>query len=578
MLILGVHPGYHDACAVLHDDYRLVAAVAQERMTRRKVDGGRVPVEAIDECLAIAGAKRKDVGALVLGRGAFPARFYAHLPFDRALEAKVRRLLGKEKHKSMERECVRYGRFDSEAMFRAGDFLGALGLPAGIPVRFFNHHEAHALPTLFHTDWNDALLYTADGGGDNVQYSHRVFRDGAIETLFGGDEELARPMRIDSVGLAYGYATQALGFRINRHEGKTTGLAAWGEPAFYDAIATHFRVDEAGQIASDFADNATMRRYLFDLFRDRKREDVAASIQRFLENFVLKAVGRLLERTGVRKLGLAGGVFANVRLNQRLAEELPVDEIFVYPAMSDQGLAAGGVLKFLLERDGMERWLANRYPLESLYYGRDFGEDIDRALGGDAAIERLDGPPVETAARILAAGGIVAIYTKGMEYGPRALGARTILATPSDATINDTLNKRLERSEFMPFAPVVAEENAERVFRIGAAKAYAARFMTVTAHVQPGWRERIPAVVHVDGTARPQVIRREWNALYYDVLKAFELRTGLPILINTSFNVHEEPIINRPEECARALRDGRIDYVVTEKAVYAGPAARPRGA
>jgi carbamoyltransferase len=574
MLILGVHSGYHDACAALYDDYKLVAAVAQERMTRRKIDGGRVPTEAIDECLAIAGAAKKDIGALVLGRAAFPARFYSHMPFDRALEAKVRRLVGKEKHKSMERECVRYRRSDSEAMFRAGDFLGAFGLKPGIPVRFFNHHEAHALPALFHTDWDKALLYTADGGGDNVQYSHRIFRGGKIETLFGGDEELTRPVRIDSVGLAYGYATQALGFRINRHEGKTTGLAAWGKPEFYDAIARHFRIDESGQITSDFPGNPAMRQFLFDLFKGAKREDVAASIQRFLEEFVLQAVARLLERSGARKLGLAGGVFANVRLNQRLAEELPVDEVFVYPAMSDQGLAAGGVLKFLLDRDGLETWLERRYPLETLYLGRDFGAGIDRALGSATGIEFIPGGPVDTAAKLIAEGGIVAIYTKGMEYGPRALGARSILATPSDAAINDTLNKRLERSEFMPFAPVVAEEDADTVFKLGRAKAYAARFMTITAHVQAGWKERIPAVVHVDGTARPQTIRRDWNPLYYDILKAFERRTGLPILINTSFNVHEEPIINRPEECLRALADGRIDHVVTERGVYAGPAAR----
>jgi carbamoyltransferase len=573
VLILGVHSGYHDACAALYDGYRLVAAVAQERMTRRKVDGGRVPTEAIDECLAIAGASRKDVGALVLGRGAFPARFYDHLPLNRAVEAKLRRLVGKEKHKSMERECVRYARADSEAMFRGGDFLAALDLPARIPVRFFNHHEAHALPTLFHTDWDGALLYTADGGGDNVQYSHRVFRDGKIETLFGGDEELARPMRVDSVGLAYGYATQALGFRINRHEGKTTGLAALGQPVFYDRIAAHFKADAAGTITSDFADNAAMRDFLMSLFKGAKREDVASSIQRFLEEFVIEAVRRLLAKSGVRKLGLAGGVFANVRLNQRLAEELPVDEVFVYPAMSDQGLAAGGVLKFLLERDGLETWLANRYRLETLYYGRDYRSAIDTVLGGDPAVRRLPGAPVETAAELVAKGGIVAIYTKGMEYGPRALGARTILANPADPTINDVLNKRLERSEFMPFAPVVAEEDADTVFKLGRAKTYAARFMTITAHVQPGWKSRIPAVVHVDDTARPQVIRRAGNPLYYDILKAFERRTGLPILINTSFNVHEEPIINRPEECLRALRDRRIDYVVTEEAVYAGPSA-----
>jgi carbamoyltransferase len=573
MLILGLFSGYHDANACLFDDYRMVAAVALERLTRRKIDGGRVPVEAMDECLAIAGVEARHVDALVLGRGPFPSRFYSHLPLNRAIEARMRRLVGKEKHKSMERELMRYGRRDSEGIFRAEPFLAALGLRPGTPVSFFNHHEAHALPTLFHTDWTEALLYTADGGGDNVQYSHRVFRHGAIETLDGGDEAMLRPMRIDSVGLAYGYATQALGFRINRHEGKTTGLAALGRPAFYDELARHFSVDGAGTISSDFPGYPDMRRRLFALFEGKPREDVAASIQKLLEETVLAAVRRLLERTGVRKLGLAGGVFANVRLNQRLAEEMPIDEVFVYPAMSDQGLAAGGVLKFLLGRDGLARWLDRRYRLETLYLGRDFGAGIDAALEASPKVRRLEGPPAETAARLIAAGGIVAIYAKGMEYGPRALGARSILAGATDAAINDTLNKRLARSEFMPFAPVVSEAAADRVFAVGAAKAYAARFMTITAHARPEWRARIPAVIHVDGTARPQIIRREWHKLYFDVLASYERFTDLPVLINTSFNVHEEPIINRPEECVRALLDRRVDYVLTERAVYAGPAA-----
>ncbi len=568
MLILGIHPGYHDACAVVHDGYRLVAAVALERMTRRKIDGGRIPVEAIDECLSIAGATRGDVGAVALGRGAFPSRFYSHLPIGRALEATARRLVGKEKHKSMERELTRYGRTDDLGIFRADVFLEAMELPAGIPVRFFNHHEAHALPCLFHTDWDEALLYTADGGGDNVQYSFRSFRDGRIETLFGGDEELLNPMRVDSVGLAYGYATQALGYRINRHEGKLTGLAAWGEPVFSEAISRRFTVADNGEITTDFESNPAMRAWLLDLFDGQKREDVAASIQHFLEETVIESVRRLLDRTGHRKLGLAGGVFANVRLNQRLADELPVDDIFVYPPMSDQGLAGGGVLRFLLDRDGMDTWLDNRWPLESLYYGRDFGDGIDRAMEADDRIAAEEGDPVETAARLLEAGNAVAIYTKGMEYGPRALGARTILASPADPTVNDRLNERLQRTEFMPFAPVVAEADVDTVFDLGAVKAHAGRFMTITCPVRPQWRERIPAVIHVDGTARPQTIRRAPNPLYFDILAAFKARTGLPVLINTSFNVHEEPIINTPAECVRALADRRVDHVVTDRAVY----------
>lgn len=577
MLILGIHPGYHDACAALHDEYRLLAAVAQERMTRRKIDGGRVPLEAIDECLAIAGRTRRDVDAVVLGRGAFPARYYTHFGPRRRIESWVRRGVGREKHKSMERECVRAGRTDSESMFDAAGFLADYGFRPDAAVRFFIHHLAHALPCLFHTDWPDALLYTADGGGDNVQYSHRVFRDGQLETLHGGDEALRRPLRIDSLGLAYGYATQALGFRINRHEGKLTGLAALGRPVLAAALARHFHVDEDGVVGTDFPSYPAMRRFIIEEWAaGAAREDVAASVQNVLEETVLTAVGRLLARSGVRHLGLAGGVFANVRLNQRLAEELPVDEVFVYPAMSDQGLAAGGVLQFLLERDGMPAWLARRRRLEQLYLGRDFGPEIDRAFAADAGFRRVSSAqeaPVAAAARLIhEAGAAVAIYTRGMEYGPRALGARSILARPTEAAINDSLNRRLERSEFMPFAPVVRDRDAEAVFALTPATRYAARFMTVTCGVRPEWATRIPAVVHVDGTARPQVVRREDNPPYYDVIGAYAARSGVPVLINTSFNVHEEPIINTPAECLRALRDGRIDYVLTDEALW-GPAA-----
>jgi len=311
-----------------------------------------------------------------------------------------------------------------------------------------------------------------------------------------------------------------------------------------------------------------MRRALGDLFEGQKREDVAASIQLFLEETVLDAVGRLVRKTGARKLGLAGGVVANVRLNQRLAEDLPLDEVFVYPAMSDAGLAAGGVLRHLLDRDGLDTWLANRWRLDNLYFGRPFGDAIDNTLGGASGIRKIEGDPGDVAARELASGRIVAIYSQAMEYGPRALGARTILGSPADATINDTLNERLSRTEFMPFAPVVAEGDAADIFEVTDVNRYAARFMTITCATRPEWKDRIPAVVHVDGTARPQVINREPNPLYFDILQGFKRETGLPVLINTSFNAHEEPIVNTPAECLKALQDRRVDAVVTDRGYY----------
>ncbi|HEY2110118.1 MAG TPA: carbamoyltransferase N-terminal domain-containing protein, partial [Dongiaceae bacterium] len=327
MLLLGVYSGNHDACACLHDDYRLLSAVALERLTRVKIDGNRIPVEAIDECLAIAGRRPAEVDAVMLGRGAFPQRYFTHFTGRKRLSAGIRRVTGREKNKYMEAESVRHRRSDSLAMFDRPAFLADFGFRPETHLGFFNHHRAHAFPTLFHTDWPEALLYTADGGGDNMQYSMRLFRDGAIETLYGGDEGLTQPQRIDSLGLAYGFATQALGFRINRHEGKLTGLAAYGKPVLYDALARHFRVDDDGQIHSDFADYHAMRGLIFELAKGASREDVAASVQKLLETFVLDSVGRLLARHGHRHLGLSGGIFANVRLNQRLAEEMPVDEV-----------------------------------------------------------------------------------------------------------------------------------------------------------------------------------------------------------------------------------------------------------
>ena len=568
MIILGVHPGYHEAAACLFDDYRMVSAVSLERLTRRKIDGGRVPDEAIDERLAIAGLTRREVDAVVLGRGAFAWRYFKHFRGSRLLEGKVRHALGKEKHKSMERELVRAGHADSEALFDGKKFLADFGFRESTRLTFYNHHLAHALPTLFHTDWQDALLYTSDGGGDNVQYSHRIFQDGALSTLYGGDECFAAPARIDSLGLAYGYATQALGWRINRHEGKLTGLAALGQPSAAEAIATHFKVDAEGQIQSGFATNPELRQFMFKTAENISREDMAASIQEVLEQVTLESVRHLLARYSVRRLGLCGGVFGNVRLNRLLAEETDIDEVFVYPAMSDQGLPAGGVLQFLLERDGMKTWLAARYPLETLYFGRDWGTGADKVLGGTAGLGVISDNPVDKTAELLMAGNAVAIFSHGMEYGPRALGARSILASPADAGINDALNQRLSRSEFMPFAPVLAEDAAATLFDIGARNSYTAHFMTITCNVKQDWRARIPAVVHVDGTARPQIIRRAHNPLYYDILAAFKQLSGLPTMINTSFNVHEEPIINRPEECAQALLDDRVDNVVTDQAVY----------
>lgn len=561
--ILSIFDGPHDSAAALFDGYRIIAAMQKERLTREKKDGGR-PDDCIDEVLAIAGAERSDVEVVVFQRANFARHLYRTDPLRRLRDA----IKGnRQSTRLLYYVMAKAGKATPADVLDIPAALDFYRLPQARPA-FANHHFSHALPSLFFTDWDDALLYTADGSGDNVNYSHRVFKEGKIECFFGDDRWLHRPNRHESVARCYMYVTQALGFKPLHHEGKITGLAAFGRPILRDALLKPFRVGADGLIDSDFVDEATMRGHFVALCRGHSREDCAASIQAFAEEVILASVQRLLERTGVRRLGLAGGLFSNVKLNQRLAEECGLSEVFVVPPMGDEGLVIGGALQYLLERDGLAAWLKQRRRLDDVYWGREYADAGARFLRFNPAIERLPGTPAQTAADLMARGKAVAIFAKRMEYGPRALGARSIMASPERRDINDSLNKRLDRSEFMPFAPVVAEEDARRVFDVTDTNAYACRFMTITCNVRREWAERIPAVVHVDGTARPQIIRRADNPLYYDTLKAFQANTGLPAAINTSFNVHEEPIINTPEQAAEALMDNRVDYLLTEDGVY----------
>lgn len=567
MYILSLGTGFHDASAALFDDYNVIAAVQLERLTRKKQNKGGIPDLCVQEVLDIAGLTIADIDAVVLSRASYPTRYFDYSPFKR-FEYGLRRQFGDEKLKDLWGEMNRRGAARADDIFNRTLLFKEWGFRDDCQLFFSNHHFAHALSALFYTDWDDALMYTADGCGDNVHYSHRILKDGAISTLFGGEDDTNKPRRIDSLGLCYAYATEALGYRPNRHEGKLTGLAAFGEPCIASDLQKRFQIDDSGLISTDFDDFTAMRQTVRDLAEAQKPADVAASVQNVLEHTIHTSVQRILEKNPVKRIALAGGVFANVRLNRLLCEETNTDEVFIFPGMGDEGLVFGGALQFLMERDGLTPWLDQRRRLDTVYFGRDHNERIDPVLSGGVGISRIDGEPAKNAATLLKEGLAGAIYDGRMEFGPRALGARSILASPADKGINDSLNKRLQRTEFMPFAPYVLAEDAKMVFEVTGANQYACQFMTITTAVHKEWHERIPAVVHVDGTARPQIVKRDNNPLYADILTKFKEKTGLPVLVNTSFNAHEEPIINTPEECLAALQNDRVDFIVTQKAVY----------
>jgi carbamoyltransferase len=518
--------------------------------------------------LRIAGVERREVDVLVCTRCLFPRRYMTRWRPHEKLREEFRYLIGREKMRDLSIAVAKTPGATAADVFDRKALLGDLGLRPDLRLFFTNHHFCHALPSVFFTDWDNALLYTADGIGDHVYYSHYLLQDGELTNLYGDDRWLRQNDNSGSLGLAYGCFTEALGWKINRHEGKLTGLAAYGEPSLLPELLRHYSISDDGRITMDFADHGEMQECFQPLAQAETRENAAASVQALLESCIGEAVRRLLERHKVRRLGLAGGVFANVRLNRLLAETLPVDEVFIVPPMGDDGLVIGGALQFLLERDGLAIWLAQRRRLDNVYWGGDPEGMVDRVFEASGAVRRLAGDVTATAAELLEQGQIGAIYNGRMEYGPRALGARSILANPADPAISQKLNQRLKRSEFMPFAPVVAEDDAGTVFDIGPTNRYAARFMTISCSVRREWRDRIPGVVHVDGSARPQIVERAANTCYFDVLAAFKALTGLPVLVNTSLNVHEEPIVNRPEECLKTLEEGRVDFVVTQEALW----------
>ena len=568
MYILGVNTGIHDASACLYRDFDLLASVSLERLTRVKNAGvtasAPMPNLAIDECLAIGGIERGDVDVLAMARGMFEYQDYV-LTGPRAIKQAWRRMRGERKMRFVVNVLRWEGKTDAYEIFRSEKFLAREGFPRA-RLHFYDHHLAHALPAFFYSEFDEALIHTADGTGDSVSYSARIGRPGGIEFLFGGDEGLLKPLEANSLGTLYSAFTAALGYIPNRHEGKLVGLSARGRPLAAERLMRRFQIEETGRVHADFGGNQEIYDEAIAVCRDLSPADAAASVQEAVEVLMTRSVEILLKRSGQRNLAVGGGVYANVKLNRHLLETTAAKSIFIFPAMGDEGLPIGGCLDYLYQHRGPEEWRRNRRVLDSMLLGRDHRADPE-ALAAAFPTLRLSPSSepeavVEKVVDALAAGKAVGIHDGRMEFGPRALGARSILASPARRDINDSLNARLSRSDFMPFAPVVLSEYAEEVFDINPGNAHAARFMTITCDVRPAWRERIPAIVHVDGSARPQIVDPEPRGFYRRILEAWHARSGVPVLVNTSFNVHEEPIIDTPEQALTALAADRVDMLL----------------
>jgi carbamoyltransferase len=294
---------------------------------------------------------------------------------------------------------------------------------------------------------------------------------------------------------------------------------------------------------------------------DFDKADLAASVQTLLEEIGIEFIQYWLRKTGLRSIAVAGGVFSNVKFNQRVHELPEVDNIFVHPAMDDSGLAVGGAFAALADEPGKDPARLMQH-LSNVYFGTSYtDEEIRQCIESFGYQATYEENITDAIADLLVQGRVVARFTGRMEYGPRALGHRSILYQTTDPSINDWLNAHLLRTEFMPFAPATLVEYADECFEGLDGARDSARFMTITFNCTEQMRAQSPGVVHVDGTARPQIIDPQTSPDFYKILTAYHQRTGIPSLINTSFNMHGEPIVCTPEDALRSFNEGKLDYL-----------------
>ena len=560
MIALGI-ASQHDAGAALIIDGKVVAAVNEERLNRTKLFWGW-PEKSIKEVLRLSGVDVADIDVVSVANTTHSTYVAAHWEgvypkdFKRQVlialsKTGIARLaggtqLGARLYRTLNGKKLRFGRTRAmEAIIR--------GLDISAPIDHVDHHTAHLASGYYTSGWDHCLNISVDGVGDGYCSRIAICKDGQM-TPFHSIPFYHTP------GQYYGFVTGWAGFTPGKHEGKITGLAAHGDPTRVlpylrdriDYSEAKFSFVNRGMWAS------AEYEHLCSIFDRFSKEDVAAAIQKHLEDLVSRYVSQAVAKTGVGHVILSGGIFANVKLNQKVRESVGVEDVYVHPNMGDGGLAVGAALATVAERSSVSlEWIPN------VYFGTDIGEPaVEQALKATGRPFHKSDDVEAEAARYLAEGKVIARCSGRMEYGPRALGNRSILYQATDTTVNKWLNERLNRTEFMPFAPAILRGHASDYY-IGYEESHrAAEFMTITYDATERCKQEAPAVVHVDGTARPQVVDETTNPGFHKLLTEYERLTGLPQVINTSFNMHEEPIVRTAEEAVRAFEASKLDVLI----------------
>ncbi|GAB3903146.1 carbamoyltransferase C-terminal domain-containing protein [Larkinella knui] len=563
MYTLGINAAFHDPAAVLVKDGVVLAAAEEERFTHVK-HGKRpipfstyeLPYHAIDFCLKTAGINLVDIDhiAYSFDPEIFPGAPQGQKTVEIPLRPGVTSLPGWMNPYD--------GLFLSSILNAPGHLVD--GVPLHLAKRFkgarqngpyrwhfVNHHRSHAASAFLPSPYEKAAVLVLDGRGEAISTSYWL-GEGNQMTLIG---EVSLP---HSLGLLYEQMTTYLGFLHSSDEYKVMALASFGKPVYADYFRSLITLQENGR----YAIAPLQLEAQFGPARDKGEPlealhfDIASSVQTVLEETVLELIGWLHEKTGAENLCLAGGVALNCVMNARLRDHGPFKNIWVQPAAGDAGTALGAALWIDTQ---MRRTNERAYTMDHVYLGPAFSDtEIESFLNwSKLPYKRLENV-AEEVADYLADGHIIGWYQVGAEFGPRALGARSLLAAPFPAEMQGRLNDLKDREDFRPVAPVVLEECADAFF-VDARKS---PFMLFINDIRPEKADLIPAVRHTDGTARIQTINRQQNALYYDLINAFYRQTGVPVLINTSFNTRGEPIVCTPRDAIESFWTSPLDALV----------------
>jgi carbamoyltransferase len=577
MIVLGIIDSKPSAAALVKDS-QILTAVAEERLCRMKMASG-MPRQAIQQVMDDAGISASDIDCVALAQrfcayepepvhwngwfesnnGTRPRRFefvsaslaplVGHIPLARKAHHRFKAMLSRDR------------------LEKIPELLQSVyGITA--PVRFFDHHYCHAASAYYTSGLDRTLVVTLDGGGDGLSGTVYAGENGRLQRIASVDS-------YHSLGNFYSYITHLCGFKAENHEGKVTGLAALGKPVYIDILRQFIAYQEPGQIGYlvPMYHRSALREIAKKLPTDFEPADLAASVQLLLEEVGLKFIGHWLKETGLQNVAVAGGVFSNVKFNQRVHELEGVKNFFVHPAMEDSGLSVGSAFAALAEEPGADPARLNQ-RLENVYFGPSFSDaEITRAVQAAGYQFSHETDITWKIAQLLAEGHVVARFTGRMEYGPRALGHRSIMYQTTDPSVNDWLNDHLKRTEFMPFAPATLVEHAEECYEGLQGAEDAARFMTITFNCTDLMKAQSPGVVHVDGTARPQIIDPLTAPDFYKILSSYHKITGIPSLINTSYNMHGEPIVCSPEDALRSFNQGKLAYLAIGNLLVKNPAA-----